>query len=133
MDREIVKIFEKAYAREHITQAECIKLLSLDDASAEACTMRGLASAIVRERTDNTGSIFAQIGLQCFPCKGNCDFCSFAEKYGMMGHFKMDDAAILSKLAVQMYAHPYFNYFSAFLQIQPRTAVNRYLYFCRYY
>ncbi len=46
--------------------------------------------------------------------------------------YKMDDAAILAKLAVQMYAHPYFNYFSAFLQIQPRTAVNRYLYFCRY-
>ena len=94
MDREIVKIFEKAYARQHITQDECIKLLKLEDASPEAATMRGLASAIVRERTENTGSIFAQIGLQCYPCKGNCDFCSFAEKYGMMGHFTMDDAAI---------------------------------------
>lgn len=94
MDREIVKIFEKAYSRQHITQDECIKLLKLEDASPEAVTMRGLASAIVRERTDNTGSIFAQIGLHCYPCKGNCDFCSFAEKYNMMGTIKMDDATI---------------------------------------
>ena len=94
MDREIVRIFEKAYAREHINRDECVKLLSLEDASPEACAMRGLASAIVRERTENTGSIFAQIGLQCYPCKGNCDFCSFAEKYNMMGTIKMDDATI---------------------------------------
>lgn len=94
MDREIVKIFEKAYARQHITQDECIKLLSLEDASPEASAMRGLASAIVRERTENTGVIFAQIGLQCYPCKGNCNFCSFAEKHTQMGHFKMDDASI---------------------------------------
>ena len=56
--------------------------------------MRGLASAIIRERTGNAGVIFAQIGLQCYPCKGNCSFCSFAENYTQMPVIKMDDTAI---------------------------------------
>lgn len=94
MDKTVVDIFEKAYAGQSISKNECIKLLSLDDASPEAAVMRGVASAIIRERTDNTGVIFAQIGLECYPCKGNCSFCSFAEKYTKMPVFQMDDETI---------------------------------------
>lgn len=94
MDKEIIKLFEKAYEGRSITQKECAKLLALKDSSPEATVMRGLASAIVRERTDNTGAIFAQIGLQCYPCKGNCSFCSFAEQYTQMPTIKMDDETI---------------------------------------
>lgn len=94
MNKDIIHIFEKAYARENLTKHECVQLLSLEDASPEAAAMRGLASAIVRERTDNTGAIFAQIGFQCHPCKGNCNFCSFAEKYTQMPPVRMDDDAI---------------------------------------
>lgn len=96
MNREIMDIFEKAYAKQRITKNECIKLLSLDNASPEAAVMRGLASAIVRERTNNTGVIFAQIGLQCHPCKGNCSFCSFAEKHTQMPIIKMTDEEIIA-------------------------------------
>ncbi|MDO4581707.1 MAG: hypothetical protein Q4B96_03880 [Bacillota bacterium] len=96
MNKDIIRIFERAYAGQSITKKECIQLLALDESSKEAAVMRGLASAIVRERTDNTGVIFAQIGLQCYPCKGNCSFCSFAENYTQMPEIKMDDAAIAS-------------------------------------
>lgn len=94
MNKEIVAILEKAYEGRNITKDECIKLLSLEDSSPEALLMRGLASAIVRERSGNTGVIFAQIGLQCHPCRGNCSFCSFAEKYTKMPPFKMNDEDI---------------------------------------
>jgi len=94
VDKEILKLFERAYAGQSITQKECEKLLALDDSSPEAVLMRGVASAIVRERTDNTGVIFGQIGLQCHPCKGNCSFCSFAERYTQMPVIKMDDETI---------------------------------------
>ena len=94
MNKDIIRIFEKAYERRHITKDECVKLLSLDSASPESSVMRGVASAIVRENTDNTGVIFAQIGLQCYPCKGNCSFCSCAEKYTHMPEFKMTDSDI---------------------------------------
>lgn len=94
MNKDILKIFEKAYSRNKLTKEEIIALLSLPDASPEAAVMRGTANAIVRERTDNTGVIFAQIGMSVHPCPGNCSYCSCAEKYTMMPTFTMDDQAI---------------------------------------
>lgn len=94
MNKEIVRILTKAYDGTGISQKECEQLLALGDASPEASLMRGLASAVVRERTNNTGAIFAQIGLQCYPCKGNCSFCSFAEAYTQMPPIQMSDDAI---------------------------------------
>lgn len=96
MNRDIVRIFERAYAGQSITQKECTQLLALDDFSEEAAVMRGLASAIVRERTDNTGVIFAQIGLQCYPCNGNCSFFSFAKSFTQIPAMKMDVTTIAS-------------------------------------
>lgn len=94
MDRDIIRIFEKAYAGQKITKQECVKLLSLEDASPETAVMQGVATAIVRERTGNTGAIFAQIGLECYPCRGNCRFCSFAEDYTHMPETEMNDETI---------------------------------------
>ena len=84
MNTEILKIFEKAYEAKPLDKNECIQLLSLDDVSSEAVVMRGIASDIIRKRSDNTGAIFGQIGFECYPCEGNCSFCSFAEKYTKM-------------------------------------------------
>ncbi|MDO4544519.1 MAG: hypothetical protein Q4C25_00035 [Bacillota bacterium] len=94
MNREIIKIFEKAYSGESLSKAECISLLSLDETSSEAWLMRSIASDIVRKRNDNTGSIFGQIGLECSPCEGNCSFCSFAKDYTGMPDIKLDEATI---------------------------------------
>ena len=94
MNKEILKIFEKAYEAKNLDKNECVELLSLEDASQEALLMRGIASDIIRKRSENTGAIFGQIGFECYPCKGNCSFCSFAENYTQMPEIKMDSAAI---------------------------------------
>lgn len=94
MNREILKIFEKAYEAKNLDRNECIQLLSLEDASSEALLMRGIASDIIRKRSDNTGAVFGQIGFECYPCEGNCSFCSFAQKYTKMPEIKMDSEAI---------------------------------------
>ena len=94
MNLEILKIFEKACSNISLTKQECIKLLSLDDTSQEAIIMRGLASDIVRKRTNNSGVLFAQIGLECSPCSGNCVFCSFAKQYTAFPAMKLDDETI---------------------------------------
>lgn len=96
MERTIAEIFEKVYAEQPITKEDCVKLLSLEEKSEEAAVMRSLATGIVRERTDNTGAIFAQIGLECHPCGGNCRFCSFARDFTQIPAAKMDDSTIAS-------------------------------------
>lgn len=79
MERTIAEIFEKVYAEQPITKEDCVKLLSLEEKSEEAAVMRSLATGIVRERTDNTGAIFAQIGLECHPCGGIAAFVRLRE------------------------------------------------------
>ena len=96
MNLEILKIFEKAYSNIALTKEECIKLLSLDDTSQEALIMRGIASDIIRKKHDNSGVVFAQIGLECSPCPANCSFCSFAKDYTGIPSIKLDDEAIAS-------------------------------------
>ena len=64
MNREILKIFEKAYEAKNLDKNECVELLSLEDASQEALLMRGIASDIIRKRSENTGAIFGQIGFE---------------------------------------------------------------------
>ena len=44
--------------------------------------------------------------------------------------YMIEDASTLEKLVKVMKADPYFYYFTNFLQIQPITAINRYLDFC---
>lgn len=94
MNIEITKLFEKAYNNVCLTKEECMQLLALEDASPEAVLMRGVASDIIRRKTGNTGAIFGQIGFECSPCSGNCQFCSFAKDYTMMPTINMCDEAI---------------------------------------
>ena len=44
--------------------------------------------------------------------------------------YMIEDASTLEKLVKVMKADPYFYYFTNFLQIQPTTAIKRYLDFC---
>lgn len=98
MEREIAKILEKAYEERPITKEDCVKLLALGEKSEEAAVMRSLATGIARERTDNTGAVFAQIGLECYPCAGNCRFCSFAKDFTQFLPSRMDDETIAASV-----------------------------------
>lgn len=94
MNLEILKIFEKAYNNILLSKEECMKLLALEDTSQEALIMRGIASDIIRKKSNNSGTIFAQIGFECHPCPANCKFCSFAKDYTGIPNIKLDDEAI---------------------------------------
>ena len=95
---KINQIIDKAIKGEKITRDECIFLLGLDDDSPEVLKMRSVASEIVRKRNGNSGYIFAQIGLSCAPCEGNCSFCSFAKSHTMLPRIDLDDEQIIQKV-----------------------------------
>lgn len=97
MNNEIRKIIDKAYAGQELTKAECIALLTLDDASEEAFAVRGAASGIIRARNGNAGYLFGQIGIASAPCEANCSFCSFAEDHTQFGTMHMDQETLIRK------------------------------------
>ena len=97
-DKEVLDIIGRAWEGIAPTTEECVQLLSLDPACAEACAVRGAADGIMRQRTGNTAVLFAQIGYSCHPCPANCSFCSFAEDYTQMQPFTMSDDDIVASV-----------------------------------
>ena len=67
------------------TRAEIIRLLAVSPGSREAALLvrkaRGMAAAL----TGNHGRIWSAIGIDNRPCPMNCAFCSFGEKWGLVG------------------------------------------------
>lgn len=89
-------IIERAWQGIAPTTEEMTALLSLDPSSADACALRGAADGLMRQRTDNSAVLFAQIGYSCHPCPANCSFCSFAKDYTQMESFTMTDEEIVA-------------------------------------
>lgn len=94
----INNLIEKAYSGHEITKEECIEMLKLDDTSKDAFLIRAAATDLIRKRNYNSGYIFAQIGLACSPCTGNCSFCSFAKDYTKFSKIELTDEEIIEKV-----------------------------------
>jgi biotin synthase len=63
------------------TKEECKYLFTLEPHSLESTHMMSVANNLCRTRLNNCGIIYAQIGIDIAPCRVNCEFCSFAQKY----------------------------------------------------
>ena len=87
MDALVENIVERAIAGERIPGAELEPLFEVDTRSAEAAHVMWAAQTIARRASNNTGQIYAQIGIDALPCPVNCAFCSLA------AHQSHDDAA----------------------------------------
>jgi biotin synthase len=98
LDKRVEEILEKAYAGQSATKEECIYLLGFDSASREAFALRAAAAFIVRARTENSGVIFGQIGVECSPCSADCDFCSFAASTTQFDSMRLDEETIVEKI-----------------------------------
>ncbi|MBR3792711.1 MAG: hypothetical protein IKK27_02050 [Alistipes sp.] len=76
------------------TQAECEYLLAFDERSLEASITRAVADSMARQKFNNKGLVFGQIGVEIAPCPGRCKFCSFSEDFTSFEPFSMSDEAL---------------------------------------
>ncbi|MCQ2085950.1 MAG: hypothetical protein MJY54_00745 [archaeon] len=95
---DIDKIIENAHSGREVTKKDCVDMLYLEDTSEETLKIRAAATNIVRKRNGNAGYIFAQIGVSCMPCEGNCKFCSFGKDHSVVGKIKLSDEDIIRKI-----------------------------------
>ena len=66
-----------------VIRDEIIRMLSMDPSSEEFEYLGSKARELARIR-GNVGSVGIAFGLDYRPCKGNCVYCSFGEKWGLM-------------------------------------------------
>ena len=73
--RAVEQLVDSAIAGTPITQKDAVKLMALPADSAEASYIAWAAWSLGKEASDNTGQIYAQIGLDATPCPEDCAFC----------------------------------------------------------
>ena len=95
MNADIKRIISKAMDGSRISKNELVDLLKCDDVSEEAFAIRAAGGYLMRQRTQNAGVIFGQIGIEMHPCEANCSFCSFASDFTQLTATRLDDRAIV--------------------------------------
>ena len=98
IDGRVLDIMGNAYAGRSPVREECAYLLSFGESSREAYAMRSAASCIIRSRNDNSAIILGQIGLEKFPCPGNCGFCVFGRDHTTFQRSRISDEEFASKV-----------------------------------
>ncbi|WP_294551495.1 radical SAM protein [uncultured Pseudoflavonifractor sp.] len=71
--------FERLEHGEPLTEEDAIQMLSIQNLSEEYYQLLDMAGRFSRKAYNGRGYIFAQIGLDVAPCRGNCLFCSLAQ------------------------------------------------------
>lgn len=97
MDQKAQHILDEVREGRALTPEECVYFLNFNDAAPETWALRALAATRMRERTDNAGVIFAQIGVECSPCSADCEFCSFGSSHTSLGTMRLSDDEIVQK------------------------------------
>lgn len=85
MNRDIVRIINKALDGDLLTRAETIELLSVENLSPEAFAVQQAGRAFTARLCEGEAEIHAHIGLDAAPCPMDCQFCSFASCNGVFG------------------------------------------------
>ena len=78
IDRHIEALAFDAVAGAKIAPDQLEPLFALDEDGAEAALILWAAQAIGRATSNNTGQVYAQIGLDALPCPMDCQFCSLS-------------------------------------------------------
>lgn len=81
---EIGTILDKASIGKGITKEEAVELLRIDLNSNEMYALMSAANTLSRGQFNNRGEVYAQIGINFWPCPKSCDFCSLGEKAGLI-------------------------------------------------
>ncbi|WP_010243346.1 biotin synthase BioB [Acetivibrio cellulolyticus] len=82
-----------------LQKTEALELLSVPSSSEDFYRILSLANQMTREKFNNKGYVFAQIGLNAEPCSVDCKFCSLGKNhYAMESTWKKDPNTVLEEV-----------------------------------
>lgn len=81
MNHHLEKVLDKAWSGIPLDRNDCKYLLTIDEKSYDSGLLRAAASAIIRDKNDNSAIILGQIGVDVTACPGGCQFCTFGEDH----------------------------------------------------
>ena len=84
IDPKIESILDKALAGEEISRREAVELLKAHENSHEMYAIMSVANTLTRRQFGDRGEVYAQVGINLWPCTKSCAFCSFGEKWNVI-------------------------------------------------
>ncbi|MDR1959077.1 MAG: hypothetical protein LBQ54_08545 [Planctomycetaceae bacterium] len=95
IDKRIYGVLDRSMEGIAPSKEECIELLRIPERTLEASLLRSVADELMRKRFHNQAMLMGQIGIETFPCPGDCQFCVFGETHTAFPKTEINDAGIL--------------------------------------
>ncbi len=100
IDHKIESILDNALAEEEISRQEAVELMKIDENSHEMYALISVANTLTRRQFGDRGEVYAQVGINLWPCPKSCAFCSFGEKWNVIKspmEFSLEDVVRRAK------------------------------------
>lgn len=81
---QVAGILDKALSCEQIRKEHAVLLAKMDVNSDEMYALMAAANELTKRQFGSRGEVFAQVGINSWPCPRSCDFCVFGENAGLI-------------------------------------------------
>ncbi len=100
IDSKIASILNNALSDKEINKEEAIELMKIDNNSYEMYALMSAANTLTVRQFGNRGEVYAQVGINLWPCTKSCAFCAFGEKWQLFNErleFSIEEVVARSK------------------------------------
>lgn len=84
VDPKIQSILDKALAGDEIGRDQAMRLVGVDERSPDMYAIMSAANSMTRRQYSGRGEVYAQVGVNQWPCPKSCAFCSFGAKWNLI-------------------------------------------------
>ncbi|NOZ67740.1 MAG: radical SAM protein [Deferribacteres bacterium] len=100
IDPRIGSILDKALSGGEISAGEAVELMKIDENSHEMYALMSAGNTLTRRQFGDTGEVYAQVGINLWPCHRSCAFCFFGEDWNLIrspGELSPDEVVLRVK------------------------------------
>jgi biotin synthase len=83
-DPKIQSILDTVLAGDEINREQAVQLMKTDEKSPEMYAIMSVANSLTRRQYGDRGEVYAQVGINLWPCPKSCAFCSFGAKWNLV-------------------------------------------------
>ena len=80
----VQSILDQALAGREVDREQALELMRIDERSPEMYAIMSVANELTRREFRNRGEVYAQVGINFWPCAESCAFCSFGTKWKLV-------------------------------------------------
>jgi len=97
---EVQMVLDRALAGEEVSREEAVELMKIDENSYQMYALASAANTLTKRQFGDRGEVYAQVGINLWPCPKSCRFCVFGEKWNVIKsrmEFSLEEVVLRAK------------------------------------